>query len=338
MSSVSIIIPAYNVENYIERCILSCVNQTFDDIEIIVINDGSEDNTLEIIITEAQKDSRIRVINTNNNGVNYARSIGLNSARGKFILFLDSDDYLSKNAIEKCYEIVKNNNYDIVQFNYKLKYSNGEELLPWDYKFYKDNNEKVFTDYKYLDLLFNTKCNFSIWSKLIRKDFLIENNIKLLTNSSYGEDLAFTYNLAMYKPKVYILNEYLYYYFQRNNSLSNTFSKKSLDINKSINYIKKQLSHNNLLEIYNEEFNFLAYKHVYFIRRNFMYTDNELGKLMFKNWKKLNISISYNNNKYYRDLYRNEKFRGRIINNILKRSYLLGKIYYKMRYKLNEVR
>lgn len=330
MCKVSIIIPAYNIENYIERCLESCINQSFENIEIIVVDDGSKDNTKQIIRNYELKDLRIKVITTSNKGVNNARKEGLNNSIGDYILFLDGDDYLSKDAIEKCYNIAKDNDYDIIQFNYILKYSNGQQQLPWDNNFYNENAGQVFDDYKYLDLLFNTKCNFSIWSKFIRKEFMVKNNIELLSNSSYGEDLAFVYDLAMNKPKVYILNENLYYYYQREGSLSNKFSEKSLDINKSIDHIRCQLINNNLFFKYREEFNYLAYKHIYYIRKDYIYSGNVLSKQMFNNWKKLNIKINYKNNKYYSELYKNEKLKGKIICKIIEKNYTLGKIYYKL--------
>ncbi len=114
MVKVSVIIPAYNIQEYIERSISSCMMQTFKDIEIIVINDGSTDNTLDIINKLKQKDSRIIVIDKENQGSMEARKSGLKIAKGDYILFVDGDDYITLDAIEVLYNKAINKDYDIV--------------------------------------------------------------------------------------------------------------------------------------------------------------------------------------------------------------------------------
>ena len=98
---ISIIIPVYNVEKYLDECINSAVNQTFDDIEIICVNDGSTDGSLEIIEKHASKDKRIRIISQEHKGVGSARNAGLDAAKGKYIYFMDSDDYVELNALKR---------------------------------------------------------------------------------------------------------------------------------------------------------------------------------------------------------------------------------------------
>ena len=112
---VSIIVAAYNIEDYIKRCMYSIVNQTFKDIEIIVVNDGSTDNTLNIINDFAKNDARIKIIDKKNGGLIEARKSGLEIASGEYILFLDGDDWLHLEAIEKLYQEAKKDNFDIVE-------------------------------------------------------------------------------------------------------------------------------------------------------------------------------------------------------------------------------
>ena len=123
---VSIIIAAYNIEDYINRCLNSIVNQSFKDIEIIVVNDGSTDNTINIINNFAKNDVRIKVIDKKNGGLIEARKSGLARASGEYILFLDGDDWLHIEAIEKLYKEAKKDNFDIVLYNFYLAYDNGK--------------------------------------------------------------------------------------------------------------------------------------------------------------------------------------------------------------------
>ena len=113
---ISVIIPVYNVEQYLSKCLESIINQTLQDIEIICINDGSTDNSLQILEEYAQKDSRMIVINQENQGVGVARNKGLEIARGDYIWFVDSDDYVERNGLDYVYEKSKENNADIVCF------------------------------------------------------------------------------------------------------------------------------------------------------------------------------------------------------------------------------
>ena len=116
---VSIVVPIYNVESYLERCIQTLLNQTLKDIEIILIDDGSPDHCPQICNEYAQKDSRIKVIHKKNAGLGYARNSGLEIARGKYLAFVDSDDYVEANMYEILYNKIKDSNSDVVFCNYK---------------------------------------------------------------------------------------------------------------------------------------------------------------------------------------------------------------------------
>lgn len=114
MCKVSVIVPVYNVEKYLERCIESLINQTFDDIEIIALNNGSTDKSLDILNYYAHKDKRIRVINNKNIGVSKSRNIGIEEAKGEYIVFVDSDDWIDSNMIYILYDTISDNNCDLV--------------------------------------------------------------------------------------------------------------------------------------------------------------------------------------------------------------------------------
>ena len=169
---VSIIVAAYNIEDYIKRCMYSIVNQTFKDIEIIVVNDGSTDNTLNIINDFAKNDARIKIIDKKNGGLIEARKSGLEIASGEYILFLDGDDWLHLEAIEKLYQEAKKDNFDIVLYNFYLAYDNNkleekssfEEIVKHEDRdsiqnIYSDDEDEFISN---LEMIKNTKHIFEL--------------------------------------------------------------------------------------------------------------------------------------------------------------------------------
>ena len=129
MVEISVIIPVFNVETFLEECLNSIINQSFNDIEIICINDGSTDNSLEILKIYVSEDQRIKVINQKNSGQGFARKVGLKNANGNFILFLDSDDFLELNALELLYNNIQSNQSDVVLFKLiRYNHMTGEKL------------------------------------------------------------------------------------------------------------------------------------------------------------------------------------------------------------------
>lgn len=123
---VSIIVPIYNVQKYIYKCIDSILSQTYKNLEIILVDDGSPDNCGKICDEYASKDNRIIVVHTKNGGLSAARNVGLNKSTGNFIIFVDSDDYLENSAIEDCLNYIKTNNCDILIFNWYNVYLNNQ--------------------------------------------------------------------------------------------------------------------------------------------------------------------------------------------------------------------
>ena len=128
MAKVSVIIPIYKVEKYLSRCLDSVVNQTLEDIEIVLVDDGSPDSCPEICDRYAKKDSRIKVIHKKNEGLGYARNSGMLIATGEYIAFLDSDDYVSKDMYEKVYSELKRTDADCCVTGYVVKKDSGDEI------------------------------------------------------------------------------------------------------------------------------------------------------------------------------------------------------------------
>ena len=260
MVKVSVIIAAYNIENYIDKCIQSILDQTLIDIEVIVVNDGSTDNTLNRIIKYKDLDTRVVVINKENGGVQSARNEGLKIARGKSILFVDGDDWLERDALENLYNELENNKLDIVCYGY-YQFIEGKEKIE-----FKNEHNVIYQDIQFLDAVLKNRVIPSLCCKLLRKKFLEDNNIVLPENIAFGEDLATTVELACYYPKVSIINKSYYYYYTRIDSVTNKITDKALDLFKAFDYIKRILIKNKFYDKFEQEYKFLAYYHLYFER------------------------------------------------------------------------
>ncbi len=197
--SVSIIIPAYNVQKYIERSIKSAIEQTLKDIEIIVVNDGSTDKTRDIIERLAKEDSRIVVINKENGGLSSARNAGIKIAQGEYIQHLDGDDWIEKDACEQMYTYAKDNNLDIVVSDYYEDSDKGDVNY---IKMQFPNNDNITTNKEYLHTILPIYEPLYIWNKLIKRELYIDNNIWHPEGISLGEDLATTPRLILMADRI----------------------------------------------------------------------------------------------------------------------------------------
>ena len=220
MVKVSVIIPVYNVENYLEKCLTSVINQTLKDIEIICINDGSTDNSFNILKRFEYIDKRIIIYNQENCGVSRARNIGIENASGEYVAFLDSDDFVSYDFYEKLYNIAKKRNLDIVKGNVKLVNAVGEEKE--DSENYKISLSGTPPSIE----LFNSKWWSAIYNN---KNIIKKYNIRFPETISYKEDTVFLFSCKVVSKGFDIVSDSFYYYnYQRINSLSNSVSYKSI--------------------------------------------------------------------------------------------------------------
>ncbi|MDY2881479.1 MAG: glycosyltransferase family 2 protein [Romboutsia timonensis] len=331
MVKVSIIIAAYNIEDYIERCLISCMNQTFNDIEIVVVNDGSTDSTLERINKCTYGDSRVKIIDKKNAGLIEARKSGFEIAKGEYILFVDGDDWISLDTISVLYNKAKEKEYDIVSYKYLIKYEDGTEEEAWDTQIKTDNSSNM------LKLLFSNNINHNLVTKFVKRSFIIDNKIEFPKSISYGEDLAFTYTLAMYNPVFTVIDECLYFYYKRSGSLDSNVNEKTTEITKALSFIKEQLIKNNIYKKYREEFEYMAYMQAYYVRKNYIFNNkNNISRSLFNNWRKLNININTKNNKFYKKLYDGKAYgknndKVLVVEEICKKSYFLGQLCYKVK-------
>ena len=313
MPKVSIIVTAYNIEKYITRCIQSIVKQTFSDIEIIIINDGSTDNTLNQVINEQKRDSRIKLITIKNKGVVEARKRGLNEAKGDYVLFIDGDDWIEYDAIDKLYAKAISKNYDIVCYKYILAYENSALV-----KEVNDISELEKKDIIKLFLLGSIKP--SVWSKFIKRSFIEKNSMIFQNQLAYGEDLVFTFYLMVENPRISILNEHLYYYYQRQSSVTKSTSNKIFDIRKSVFIIAETMKENNIYNKYKSEFEYFSFIHNYWNLKNIINdVSNKYSKILFKSWKKMKINIIKNS--YYKKLIKNESLKSKINIYLFERHY-----------------
>lgn len=224
---VSAIVPVYNTEKFLEKCIRSIMSQTLKEIEIICINDGSTDNSLEILKKLQKEDKRIIIIDKKNEGASKARNIGIEEARGNFLCFIDGDDWIEKDMLEKMYLEAKKKKLDLV--------ITGVKVIKGDRVIKKDNNdelldEKIYTGNEYLELIIKgSSC--VVWNKLIKRKIIIENNIKFNEKIFFNEDYNFICKLSEKIKKVKKL-EGLYYCYRigENNGSSKAKEKYLIDI------------------------------------------------------------------------------------------------------------
>ena len=240
---VSIIVPVYNTQAYLKECLDSLINQTLKEIEIIIINDGSTDNSINIIKEYEEKDNRIKLIDKENEGQSATRNKGLEQASGEYVAFVDSDDYIDLNMYENLYDSARKNKADLVICDYS-NIKNGKIL---NEKVMKLKNESIVLNdisvsYYILKYIRGYKHGHEVWNRLYRRDLLINNNIRFLVNRmnglpEIGEDLYFNLKYSLFMNKVISIPSPLYKYRIRENS-SMTMSKPIL-INQMVNICGK---------------------------------------------------------------------------------------------------
>lgn len=309
MIKLSIIIPVYNVEKYIDKCINSLINQTMKELEFIFVNDGTPDSSVSIIKKYQKQDKRIKLLEKVNGGQASARNLGLKHAKGEYIAFLDSDDYVKENMYETLYNRAKKDDLDIVICNYFLAYPNKIEEA-------KNNittkKEKIISPKEYITL------SPSPTNKIIKREYLINQNFEFPEGIIY-EDLAAIPLLGLNNPKVVYLNEYLYYYVQSDSSTmrNKEYKPKYEDIFKAIKYL-----YDNMIDkTYNNELEYLLTYH-------YLY----LGSLNFYKYKKYkNIELIANDmKKYFPNWHKNKLVQSKFD----KKKILYMKLFYHKKYFL----
>lgn len=239
MPKISVIIPVYNVEKFLRRCLDSVLAQTFQDFEVICVNDGSTDRSGEILASYASKDSRIRVFEQTNQGASVARNNGLAQIHGDYIFFLDSDDVIHYQSFEILTRLLEDNGADMVSFD-QLDCTEADVL--------GKNLDKTSIDFESLETYYSETpvflgthkgkyiVHFTATSKFFRKELL--ENISFIPRNRF-EDLAYSFGLLSKNPKTVVLKAVLYYYIINENGVFHTSSnlKQMTDYRECLNYI-----------------------------------------------------------------------------------------------------
>lgn len=240
-SLISIIVPVYNVEKYLPKCLESIINQSYKNIEIILIDDGSTDKSGFICDEYRLKDDRIKVIHQTNHGIGYTRNRGLECAKGDYIGFVDSDDFIDENMFFYLHDIISHNNADIACCSsYRIELDKSIRIC---YNNFQDQsnflNDDIFENY--LKCIFG----FMLWNKLFRTSLIKDIRFPL---TPIGEDLWFLLQSFYLAQKVSCINIPLYYYVKRGTSLTEVQKKNDIDKtmtlfkinNKIFNFIKEK--------------------------------------------------------------------------------------------------
>ena len=279
---ISVIVPVYNVEDYLKEAIESVMKQSYKNIEIILIDDGSKDNSGIICDEYAKKDDRIKVIHQENKGLSGARNTGLANANGEYIMFLDSDDLFVEESCEKMLKYIEETNADFVTGNYANMDEDGKIWKPvFDQEIYKRYKLSI-TDYDKSFYLMNS----GVWNKIFRKSFLDKIGV-LFEDRLPAEDAIFTTYCFIKSSNVYYLPDLIYCYRLRNSdSISTNCSKNYfLGINKAYGIIYNNFKVNNHLDYYRyfyaKSVNYILYK---FIDSDKLTTEEQVEVLDRMHW------------------------------------------------------
>lgn len=261
MPLVSVVVAAYNVERYIEKCIKSLIQQTYQDIEILLIDDGSTDRSGAICDRYAKIDSRIRVIHKKNGGLSDVRNTGLLQAVGTYLMYVDGDDYVSENYVETVVSCASKYHADVVIFDFEEIEEDTGRHDRWNMKIPRNTVVNVKQMPKVLTVT-PSSCN-----KLYRLEFFRNTGLTYPLRRNY-EDLTMNPRLLVNADRiVYLQSEPLYYYILRKGSImrSRNFQKSYLDRKAAIEDILLYFREQGLYEIFHRELEYLAFEHALFV-------------------------------------------------------------------------
>lgn len=281
MVKVSIIVPFYNVEKYIEKCLTSLVNQTLEEIEIILVNDGSKDESIKVAKDFEQKyPAKIRYYEKPNGGLGDARNFGIKFAKGEYIAFLDSDDYVEPTMYEEMYEMAIKEKSDMVECDFWWEYPNKK----------KDDRGVEYKNQN--DMLL--KARVVAWNKLIKKDIYEKHPEARFAVGLRYEDVEGFYKILPYINKVSFIRKPFIHYVQRNNSISNTQNKKNEEmfivLDNVLNYYKEK----NIYEKFEKEleYTYTRYLLCSSLKRISKIQEKQIRKdLLEKTWNELNTKF-----------------------------------------------
>ena len=280
MVKVSIIVPIYNVEKYLEKCLESLVNQTLKEIQIILVNDGTKDSSGEIAKKYQEKyPEKIIYLEKENGGLSDARNYGMPYARGEYIAFLDSDDYVEVDMYEEMYNLAQKEQSDMVECDFIWEYPNkSKQDIGTIYDGKKEMLEKV---------------RVVAWNKLIRRTLLEEAQISFPKGYRY-EDVEFTYKLIPYLQKVSFLKKPCIHYMQRQGSISNSQNEKTKEIFDILEHVIAFYKEKEIYDQYKTELEYIYTRYLLCssLLRMTKTQDKKIKKeLLKKTWENLNTKF-----------------------------------------------
>lgn len=254
---VSVVVPVYNVEKYIEKTLKSIMNQTLREIELIVINDGSKDNTLSIIKRLMMEDDRIVLIDKKNGGVSQARNDGIKIAKGEYISFIDGDDWIEEEFLKEGYKYGIENDLDMIACDMSLDYFRKKKSRYCSE--FKSN--KIISGKEYLEFYYKNDVIRGIANKIVRKEIFIKNNLFFLENVPSGEDMNLTIKLGYVVSRIGKINKAYYHYIQYPQSVTKQDSSdKMLPYLLSFDDIEKFIESKKIKNIEEERDKIYRYK------------------------------------------------------------------------------
>lgn len=323
---LSLIVIGYNVEKYVKNCLESIINQSNDNIEIIFIDDGSTDNTKNIVKKLFLKNENFKYFYQKNAGANRARINGYLKAKGKYIGYVDGDDELEKNYINT---IMCNlsENPDLIQFNYKI---NDNNLIIKNERFVCKN----YDNYDFLRDLMILKIPHYLWNKVYKKEFLDKINFSKIPNITMGDDIVANVYLGANKPKVKSINDILYVYYFRKSSVSRVFNDKFLELNTMLDEIEIILKNKKIFFEFYKELEFQYYRvFLHYVVES--KTNSEIIEKLYQKYKLKKIN-KFKNNYIMLDL-KKQHISKKILLLLYEKKYSYGKkisnLYLKLRRK-----
>lgn len=253
---VSIIVPIYNVEKYLDRCVRSLINQTLSNIEIILVDDGSPDKCPAMCDEYVKQDCRIKVIHKKNAGLGYARNSGLDIATGKYVAFVDSDDFIDIHMYELLYDKVETGNFDIVYSGVIKEWYGGKILKDFisDKEYRGEQILRLLGDMISLDpnVKDNIRPNSSVWTSLYKRSLIEKYKIRFKSEREIiSEDIVFHTELLPHCNSICYYPDAFYHYCYNDNSLTHNFNERKINANFALYELLKNLLKKNNLERFN---------------------------------------------------------------------------------------
>lgn len=312
----SVIVPIYNVESFLGKCLNSILSQDFDDFEVIAVNDGSTDGSAAILEEFSGKSDKMKVFHQSNMGLGATRNNAIKTARGEYLVFVDSDDYIRSDMLSVLYKHLNKFNLDILSFDCKTVDAEGNELSASNKN---DKPEFIFLSKKEFLVKEPTVC-----TKVYRRSLFVDNNI-FFPDRLWYEDLATVFRLVPHAEKIGYVNESLYYYVQQPGSITHSkFTTRMLEIIDSFDILLNHYKGNEFLEEYYNELEWNAILHVAYYSAFRLLNEKFRRNEMKKVFRYLETNFPY----YKSNVYLNSDFGSRyMMEELLKKKFF--EFYFK---------